>query len=171
MEGIKTSSETLLLDGNSYPDLFKACLWAPELHVIEGRLYVFFAGSMTDWSGVQSHVMRLKEGGDPKKTADWERPIRVKAQDGSNLYDANSQGITLDMTYFEVGDQSYVVWAQRQRHPVDNGSWLYIATVNKNEPWKLTSDRVCICKPDYGWDNNNTFVVEGPFVLQRDGKI
>ncbi len=171
LEGIKTSSETLLLDGNSYPDLFKACLWAPELHVIEGRLYVFFAGSMTDWSGVQSHVMRLKEGGDPKKTADWERPIRVKAQDGSNLYDANSQGITLDMTYFEVGDQSYVVWAQRQRHPVDNGSWLYIATVNKNEPWKLTSDRVCICKPDYGWDNNNTFVVEGPFVLQRDGKI
>lgn len=171
LEGIKNSSETLLLDGNSYPSLFKACLWAPELHVIEGRLYVFFAGSMTDWSGVQSHVMRLKEGGDPKKTADWETPIRVLDKDGKNLYDANTQGITLDMTYFEVGEQSYVCWAQRQRHPVDNGSWLYIATVNKKEPWKLTSDRVCICKPDYGWDNNNTFVVEGPFALQRDGKI
>ncbi len=171
LEGIKNSSETLLLDGNSYPNLFKACLWAPELHVIEGRLYVFFAGSMTNWAGVQSHVMRLKEGGDPKKTSDWETPIRVKDKDGNNLYDADTQGITLDMTYFEAGGKSYVCWAQRQRHPVDNGSWLYIATVDKNEPWKLTSDRVCICKPDYGWDNNNTFVVEGPFALQRDGNI
>lgn len=171
LEGIKNSSETLLLDGNSYPDLFKACLWAPELHVIEGRLYVFFAGSLTNWAGVQSHVMRLKEGGDPKKTADWERPIRVMDKDGNSLYDTDTQGITLDMTYFEVGGKSYVCWAQRQRHPVDNGSWLYIATVDKKEPWKLTSDRVCICKPDYGWDNNNTFVVEGPFTLQKDGKV
>ncbi len=171
LEGIKDSTEALLLDGNSYPDLFKACLWAPELHVIEGELYVFFAGSMTDWSGVQSHVMKLKEGGDPTKASDWEKPIRVKDQDGNNLYNADTQGITLDMTYFEANGQSYVVWAQRQRHPVDNGSWLYIATVDKAQPWKLTSDRVCICKPDYGWDNNNTFVVEGPFALQKDGKI
>lgn len=171
LEGIKNSTERLLLDGTSFPQLFTACLWAPELHVIEGQLYLFFSGSLTNWSGVQSHVMKLKEGGDPMKTADWETPIRVKDQDGNNLYDADTQGITLDMTYFQVGDQGYVVWAQRQLHPVDTGSWLYIATVDKEEPWQLTGERMVICKPDYGWDNNGTFVVEGPFVLQKDGKI
>ncbi len=171
LEGIKNSSETLLLDGNSFPQLFKTCLWAPELHVIEGKLYIFFAGSLTNWSGVQSHVMQLKEGGDPMKTADWETPIRVQDKDGNNLYDTDSQGITLDMTYFQVGEQGYVAWAQRQLHPVDTGSWLYIATVDKQEPWKLTSDRTAFCKPDYGWDNNDTFVVEAPFVIQKDGKI
>ncbi len=64
-----------------------------------------------------------------------------------------------------------MVWAQRQLHPVDTGSWLYIATVDKEDPWQLTSERTAICKPDYGWDNNGTFVVEGPFVLQKDSKI
>lgn len=171
LEGIKDSSETLLLDGNSFPQLFKTCLWAPELHVIEGKLYIFFAGSLTNWSGVQSHVMQLKEGGDPMVTADWETPIRVQDMDGDNLYDAASQGITLDMTYFQVGEQGYVAWAQRQLHPVDTGSWLYIATVDKEKPWQLTSDRTAFCKPDYGWDNNNTFVVEAPYVIQKDGKI
>lgn len=171
LEGIKNYSEALILDVNDYPALFKSCLWAPELHVIDGRLYIFFAGSLTDWSGVQSHVMRLKEGGDPMQAADWEAPVRVLDKDRNNLYDTKTQGITLDMTYFEVAGQGYVVWAQRQLKPVDVGSWLYIATVDKEEPWQLTSDRTVICKPDYGWDNNNTFVVEGPFALQRDGKI
>ena len=171
LEEIKSSTETLLLDGNSFPQLFKTCLWAPELHVIEGKLYIFFAGSLTNWSGVQSHAMQLKEGGDPMKTADWETPIRVLDMEGNNLYDTDSQGITLDMTYFQVGEQGYVAWAQRQLHPVDTGSWLYIATVDKERPWQLTSERTAICKPDYGWDNNNTFVVEAPFTIQRDGKI
>lgn len=170
LASIGQSSESLILDGGSYPDLFVNCLWAPELHVIGDDLYVFFAGSLSGWSGVQSYVMKLKEGGDPTRKSDWERPIRVLDQDGNNLYDTSS-GITLDMTYFEVGGQAYVVWAQRQIHPVDNGSWLYIATVDQEKPWQLTSDRVCISKPDYGWDNNDTFVDEGPFLIQRNGKL
>lgn len=171
LEGIKRSSETLLLDGSTYPDLFKACLWAPELHEIQGDLYLFFAGSKTNWSGVQSYVAKLKEGGNPMKTSDWEKPVRVQDQEGNNLYDETTQGITLDMTYFEVEGQGYVVWAQRQLKPVDTGSWLYIATVDADRPWQLTSDRICISKPDYGWDNNHTFVDEGPFLIQRDGML
>ncbi len=167
---IGSSGESLILDGNSYPDLFNTCLWAPELHVIGEDLYLFFSGSLSIWSGVQSFVAKLKEGGDPTRPSDWEKPVRVKDQNGNNIYEA-SEGITLDMTYFEVAGQGYVVWAQRQFNPVDTGSWLYIATVDPKEPWKLTSDRVCISKPDYGWDNNNTFVDEGPFVIQRDGNI
>ena len=170
LASIGQSTESLILDGSSYPDLFVNSLWAPELHVIGDDLYVFFAGSLSGWSGVQSYVMKLKEGGDPTRKTDWERPIRVLDQNGNNLYETSS-GITLDMTYFEVAGQAYVVWAQRQREPVDNGSWLYIATVDQEKPWQLTSDRVCISKPDYGWDNNDTFVDEGPFLIQRNGKL
>lgn len=170
LASIGQSVESLILDGGSYPDLFVNCLWAPELHVIGDDLYVFFAGSLSGWSGVQSYVMKLKEGGDPTQKSDWERPIRVVDQNGNNLYETSS-GITLDMTYFEVAGQAYVVWAQRQIHPVDTGSRLYIATVDQEKPWQLTSDRVCISKPDYGWDNNDTFVDEGPFLIQRNGKL
>ncbi len=170
LKDIGSSEETLLLSESTYTDLFTACLWAPELHVIGDDLYLFFTGSKSNWAGVQSFVAKLKEGGDPIKTADWEKTVRVLDKDGNNLYEPEV-GITLDMTYFEVDGQGYVVWAQRKRSPVDLGSWLYIATVDSTAPWKLTSDRVCISKPDYGWDNNTTFVDEGPFVIQRDGNI
>ena len=174
LKEMSSAKETLLLDGTSYPDLFTACLWAPELHEIDGNLYMFFAGSKSNWAGVQSHVMKLKDGGDPTNPSDWETPIRVMKKDGSYLYDADTQGITLDMTYFEHNEVSYVIWAQRQRikdgASCDTGSWLYIASID-TDTWKLTSDPVFLSKPDYGWDNNSTFVDEGPYVIKQDDRI
>ena len=55
--------------------------------------------------------------------------------------------------------------------PVDQGAWLYIATLDEKEPWKLTSDPVCIAKPEYGWENNHTFVVEGPYALEYNNQL
>lgn len=170
LEGIADSSESLILSGSSWTDLFTACLWAPELHVIGDDLYLFFSGSASNWKGVRSYVAKLKDGGDPTVAADWEKPVLVQDQDGNDLYPLES-GITLDMTYFEVGGQSYVVWAQRQFSPVDTGSWLYIATVDKEQPWKLTSDRTCISKPDFGWDNNTSFVDEGPYAIITEDRL
>lgn len=168
---IQYEKDALILDGTTYPEMFTGCLWAPEFHEINGDLYIFFAGSLNGgWNQVQSYVMKLKENGDPQKKADWEKPIRVQNKEGNHLYE-NTSGITLDMTYFEVENQGYVMWAQRQILPVDTGSWLYLATVDKAAPWKLTSDPVVVAKPDYGWDNNNTFVVEGPFALQTEDKV
>lgn len=77
--------------------------------------------------------------------------VRVRKQDGSYLYE---DGITLDMTYFEVNGVSYVCWAQREMTN-DRGfgtSDLYIATIDKQNPYQLTSDPTCILRPQYGWD-------------------
>lgn len=100
---------------------------------------------------------------------DWEMPVRVVRKDGSPLY--GKEGITLDMTEFAVRGKHYVCWSQRQFKPVDQGAWLYIACVDPREPWRLTTDPVLLSVPEYGWDNNHTFVDEGPFALIRDGKV
>lgn len=44
--------------------------------------------------------MALKKNGNPMKAGDWEMPLRVVKKDGSYLY--GEEGITLDMTEFEV---------------------------------------------------------------------
>ncbi len=103
------------------------------------------------------------------KASDWEMPVRVVKKDGSYLY--GEQGITLDMTEFEVNGRVYAAWSQRQFHPVDQGAWLYIAQLDPEEPWKLISDPVLLSMPEYGWANNHTFVDEGPFALITDKKI
>ena len=168
--GLVTAQQVKILDAYTYPHLGNL-LWAPELHVLNDRLYVFHAGTPQEFFEEQSHVMALKEGGNPLKASDWEMPVRVLKKDGSYLYENSGKGITLDMTVFEAGGKHYVCWSQRQFLPVDQGAWLYIAQIDPSEPWKLTTDPVLLSMPEYGWANNHTFVDEGPFALKRDGKV
>ena len=163
-----TAQQVKILDAYTYPHLGNL-LWAPEFHVINDRLYVFHAGTPQAFLEEQSHVMALKEGGNPMKASDWEMPVRVVRKDGSPLY--GGEGITLDMTEFEAGGKHYVCWSQRQFVPVDQGAWLYIACVDPQKPWKLTTDPVLLSMPEYGWANNHTFVDEGPFALFHEDKI
>lgn len=163
-----TAQEICILNTSMYPHLGNL-LWAPEFHIIRDRLYIFHAGTPQEFEKEQCHVMALKENGNPMKASDWEMPVRVVKKDGSYLY--GEQGITLDMTEFEVNGRVYAAWSQRQFHPVDQGAWLYIAELDPEEPWKLISDPVLLSMPEYGWANNHTFVDEGPFALITDKKI
>jgi GH43 family beta-xylosidase len=162
------AEEIKILDTTMYEHLGNL-LWAPEFHIIGDNLYIFHAGTPGAFEKEQCHVMKLKEDGNPVNASDWSMPVRVVKKDGSYLYD--DAGITLDMTCFEHNNSVYVIWAQRQFFPVDQGSWLYIAKVDSKEPWRLISDPVLISKPEYGWANNHVFVDEGPFSLITDKKI
>ncbi|WP_276357295.1 family 43 glycosylhydrolase [Cohnella caldifontis] len=167
IRGLFDAEEIKLLDTETYGHL-KNFLWAPELHDIGGDLYIFHAGSTGEFADIQSHVMKLKKGGNPAKAEDWEVPVRVVRSDGRPLFEA---GITLDMTVIQWKDRVYAVWAQRRFVPQDLGSWIYIAEADPAEPWKLKSDPVLLSRPEYGWENNRTFVDEGPFALITDKKI
>ncbi|MBQ2952356.1 MAG: GNAT family N-acetyltransferase [Clostridia bacterium] len=167
LPGLVTAQQTCILDTTMYPHL-GSLLWAPEFHEIGGKLYIFHAGTPGPFGQEQSHVMALKPGGNPMKAADWEMPRRVVKKDGSMLYD---KGITLDMTVFWSAGRLYASWSQRQFDPVDLGAWLYIAELDPAEPWRLLSDPQVLTVPEYGWENNHTFVVEGPFALKQGGRI
>lgn len=165
--GLVTAQEVLILDAYTYPHIGNL-LWAPEFHIIKDKLYIFHAATPQHFEDEQSHIMALKEGGNPMKKSDWEMPRRVVRKDGSPLF---TGGITLDMTCFEVDGHYYVVWSQRQFVPNDLGAWLYISEIDPDEPWRLTADPVMLSAPEFGWANNHTFVDEGPYALIRDGKI
>lgn len=165
--GLVTAQQHLILDNETYPHLGNL-LWAPEMHIIGGRLYIFHAGTPGPFVQEQSHVMALKPGGNPIKASDWEMSRRVVRRDGSPLFE---KGITLDMTVFHSAGKLYAAWSQRQFDPVDQGAWLYIAQLDPEQPWRLLSDPQVLTVPEYGWENNHTFVVEGPFALYRGGRI
>ncbi len=163
------AEEVLLLDSDTYKGI-GGLLWAPEFHEIKGKLYIFHACTPGEFFYEESHVMELKDGGDPMNRADWSRPERVTKADGSDLAEAGKT-ITLDMTEFEWEGKYYVAWSQRQFLPKDLGAWLYFAELDPDCPTKLLSEPVIISKPDYGWANNHTFVDEGPFALNLGDKL
>lgn len=149
---------------------FVQTFWAPEFHVIGGELYILFAISGKKW-GPQCHLMKLKKGGSLIDPESWEEPVRIRKKDGSFL---TEDGITLDMTYLKAGERSYVVWSYRRNigTPYDTGSMLYIAEVDENQPWQLSSEPVLLTRPLYGWENvNHTINNEGPYAFIADGKV
>lgn len=162
-----TAQEILLLDSETYPHVGNL-LWAPEFHIIKDRLYIFHAATPEKFEDEQSHVMVLSENGNPMIKEDWSEPKRVVKKDGSPLFDV---GITLDMTVLKQNGKYFAAWSQRQFVPDDLGAWICFAEIDPDEPWKLLSDPITLSKPDYSWDNNHTYVDEGPFALITDKKI
>ncbi|MGI6108183.1 MAG: family 43 glycosylhydrolase [Lachnospiraceae bacterium] len=169
LDGLAAAEQKLILDTGMYPEIGNL-LWAPEFHEINGDLYIFFAATEGEFYREESRVMKLAPAGDPSEAADWSRPQLVVRKDGTPLCEAGKV-ISLDMTEFQYNSRYYAVWSQRQFLPVDQGAWLMAAEIDPNEPWKLLTDPVCICKPVYGWENNHTFVTEGPYALVWNGRL
>ena len=135
-----------------------------------GAKCIFSSVSGKQW-GPQCHVMKLKQGGKITDPNSWEDPVPVVRKDGSPLA---PDGITLDMTYFEIGEDCYVSRSYRRNigRPDDSGSMLYIATVDSKKPWQLTSEPVLLARPLYGWENmEGTINNEGPFPLITDDRV
>jgi GH43 family beta-xylosidase len=145
------------------------CFWAPEFHVINGKLSILFmpcynqSSQPNMWTG-RASIMQLNkdaEGNDldPLDPASWTKAEHVLRQDGSALNQL--AGISLDMTYFEdETGQAYYAWQQLGA--------IFIAKVDPSVPTRLTSEPVRIVVPEYAWDNT---IAEGPNVLSRDGKL
>lgn len=140
-------------------------IWAPELHCIGGKWYVFYAGSEdanNRWA-FDCHVL-MCDSADPY-TGNWmEKGKFQKLPEDSFSF----TGFSLDMTYFEAAGKSYVIWAQHNEVKV---SCLYLGEVKKEEPWKLSSMPMLLTKPEYDWEKVRYAVNEGPAVLFHDGKI
>ena len=161
--------EHLILGFDPSRDLEKT-FWAPEFHVIGDDLYLLFAISGHEW-GPQCHMMRFKRGGRITDPASWEDPVRVLRADGTPL---TTDGITLDMTYVKAKSGSYVIWSYRKNimNPLDTGSMLYIASIDENKPWMLTSEPVLLTRPLLGWENvSGTINNEGPYSFIKDGTV
>lgn len=136
-------------------------IWAPEMHYIGGKWYIFYAAGNSDniWA-IRPYVLRCD--GDPY-TGNWQEMGQMQASYGDN---DSFQGFSLDMTYFSCNGKHYVIWAE-----IKGDSSLFMAEINPSEPWKLTSKAILLTKPEYDWEMVNNRVNEGASVLQVNGKV
>lgn len=139
-------------------------IWAPELHYLNGKWYVYFAGSDVDdiWA-LRPYVLEC-EGQDPLNDA-WKECGMMQCADDDEF---SFRDFSLDATVFENKGKYYYVWAEK----VGVGkkiSNLYIAEMES--PTKLKTVQVLLTSPDYDWERIGFWVNEGPFVIKNNGKI
>ncbi len=139
-------------------------IWAPELHFLDGKWYVYFAGSDKDdiWA-LRPYVLEC-QGEDPLQGPWIEKGMMQRADNDAFSF----TDFSLDATVFENGGERYFVWAEK----VSVGkkiSNLYIAKMES--PWKLATAQVLLATPCYDWERIGFWVNEGPFAIKRNGKI
>ncbi|WP_051272755.1 family 43 glycosylhydrolase [Sphingomonas phyllosphaerae] len=157
------------------------CYWAPEIHEIGGKLSILFAPCFNPkddqsneggaWSRVASHLIQLRDGGDPANPADWSRPAAIRKADGTPLGRAEMPAnISLDMSFFTVGKRSYYTWSQRYLPASgtlgDPLTW--IAPVDPAHPTRLAGPPTPIIAPQTSVEEN---LAEGAFALTHNGRL
>lgn len=137
-------------------------IWAPEIHLIGGKWYVFFAaGNSDDVWHIRPYVLRCK--GDDPYSDEWSAPVRMEALPSDTQ---SFRSFSLDMTYFSHKDKHYVIWAE-----IIGDSSLFMAEIDPAEPWKLTSAPILLTKPEYDWEKVRFRVNEGASVLKTEDKV
>lgn len=139
-------------------------IWAPELHYLEGRWYLYFAASNKDdiWH-LRPYVL-VCDGQDPT-IGNWMECGQMQCSDDDEF---SFRAFSLDATIFENRGKYYYVWAEK----VGVGkqiSNLYIAELET--PTKLRTVQVLLTSPDYDWERHGFWVNEGPAVLHHKGMI
>jgi len=135
-------------------------LWAPELHYLQGKWYMYFAAD----DGVNDHHrMYVVENpsADPTK-GEW--AFKGAVSDATNKW-------AIDATIFEQKGKMYMLWSGWEG---DKNGMQSIYIAQMSNPWTISSKRVRLSSPTYSWENNSgigVLVNEGPEIINHGDKI
>jgi GH43 family beta-xylosidase len=141
-------------------------VWAPELHFIDGRWYIYYAASRTEGAPfVNQRSGVLQSVGDDPQGAYVDKGM---------LYTGTHAGAdttfywAIDLTVGQVNGQLYAVWSGWAENASTDKTpqQLYIATMSN--PWTISSDRVLLTAPTESWERGTELdLQEGPEFLQH----
>ena len=129
-------------------------LWAPELHAIDGRWYVYFSASD---GRMAKHRTYALVADDPLG------PYRELGAVRDPLHDVWA----IDLTVFTDAGRLYALWSGWDGPDDGFPQNLYIAPMA--DPWTISAERRCLSRPQYDWEMSVAPVNEGPEVIRDPG--
>ncbi len=139
-------------------------IWAPELHYLDGKWYLYFAaGEQDDMWKIRPFVLECT-GQDPIEDA-WVEKGKMQRSD-DDIY--SFEAFSLDATILENKGERYFIWAEKVSVGIQISN-LYIARMES--PTKLATAQVLLTTPDYDWERRDIWVNEGPAVIRKNGRI
>lgn len=163
LEKLSCAKETVVWTKHASGEMSRH-IWAPELHYLFGKWYIYFAaGEQDDMWKIRPFVLEC-DGEDPL-TGTWKEMGKMKrSEDDIYSFDAFS----LDATILENKGKYYYIWAEKVSVGIQISN-LYIAEMESAT--RLKTAQVLLTTPDYAWERVDIWVNEGPAILKHDGKI
>lgn len=133
-------------------------IWAPEIHFLDGKWYVYFTAGPGNCCGGQRLWVLENEAADPT-TGTWVEKGQI-AVPNQDLW-------AIDATILEQNNKRYLLWSGQEPGSVEQR--LYIAPMSN--PWMISGPRAELSRPEFPWERNgDPKVNEGPQVLKRNNK-
>jgi len=142
--------------------MYSQNVWAPEIHFIAGKWYIYFAAD--DGDNNNHRMYAVENTSQNPFEGNWEFKGKIASPSDKWAIDGN---------VFSVDDQLYMIWSGWEGD--ENGQQeIYIAKM-KN-PLMIESARTKISSPTYAWEKHNggdpeVYVNEGPQFLEHDGAL
>lgn len=156
LQGLSTAAEQTIWTKHASGEM-GAHIWAPELHFINGKWYIYFAaGRSNDIWRIRMYVLENSSANPMSGT--WTERGRIATP---------LDTFSLDATTFEHNGVRYLAWAQNDG--VVSGTSIYIARMTG--PWTITGTPAKISSPTYSWERVGHNVNEGPAVIKRNGRV
>ena len=137
-------------------------IWAPELHFVDGKWYIYFAAARggADAAGVFDHRIYALVNDDPD-------PLSGGFTEAGRIF-TGWESFSLDSTTVHYDGKRYFIWAQRD-FDIPGNSNLYIAEMKNALELKLPAVRLSV--PEYDWECQGFLVNEGPSCLIHNGRL
>ena len=163
LEGLKDAEEKKIWHKHASGEMSRH-IWAPELHFLFGKWYIYFAASMEEdiWR-LRPYILECQ--GDDPMTGEWIEKGKIQRSD-DDIY--SFEAFSLDSTVFENKGEYYYVWAEKVSVGIQISN-LYIAKMESAT--KLKTAQVLLTTPDYGWERVDIWVNEGPALIKHDGRL
>jgi GH43 family beta-xylosidase len=158
LSGLASAPETVIWRRHTSGEM-GAHIWAPEIHFINGRWYIYFAAGRTDdiWR-IRMYVLENTNANPLAGT--WTERGRI-----ATAWDT----FALDASTFVHNGVRYLTWAQAEPGVATNSN-LYLARLGAN-PWQITGPQVRLSVPTLAWETRGFRVNEGPAVIVRNGRV
>jgi GH43 family beta-xylosidase len=136
-----------------------AHIWAPELHRIDGKWYLYFTAGRAEaiWD-IRLYV--LENSADNPLDGQWIERGQLKT---------GRESFSLDATTFVHAGQRYLAWTQSAPETTRKATNIYLARMDT--PTSITGQPVLLSTPEYAWEKVKHEVNEAPAVLQKNGKV
>lgn len=175
--GIAVSRSKLMTRRNPAKYIWKAppsgwnsnCVWAPEIHFINGHWYVYYAAGESGPPFIHQRTGVLRSQTDDVFSAYDDLGMLNTGDDPADI----SKNIwAIDMTVFEHAGKLYAVWSGWLQQMDTDATPQHLFIQEMENPYTLKGRRILLSSPVESWETGGPLNLnEGPQALKNDREL
>jgi len=147
----------------------KACVWAPEIHFVDGRWYVYYAAGVSGPPFIHQRTGVLRS-----KTADVFSDYDDMGilNTGDHPDDLSKNVWAIDMTILQHKGKLFAIWSGWLKQETTDATPQHLFIQEMENPFTLKGKRVLLSSPEESWETGGPLNLnEGPEILINDEQV